>query len=1022
MTAPAPIAAERQQRLAEHTPMMQQYLRIKAEYPGMLLFYRMGDFYELFFEDAERAARLLDITLTKRGQSAGQPIPMAGVPYHAVEGYLARLVRRGVSVAICEQKGDPAKSKGPVEREVVRIVTPGTLTDEALLDERQENLICALAECGAESKAQDSRAQESGTQSRAKSGAESGSGSRAAPEARFGLAVLELASGRFSVLEFSGLEALSAELERLRPAELLLSEDSRLHEQLGEPLAAGIARRAPWQFDADSAERLLCEQFGTQDLAGFGCAGLSLGIGAAGCLLQYVKETQRVALPHLRGLRTETRDDALILDAATRRNLELTHSLSAATSPGQGGGSSDQHTLAGIMDRTATAMGARLLRRWINRPLRDRVVVSERHQAIEALLRSGVFEALREELAAIADLERILARVALGSARPRDLAALREALARLPALHADLGMTESSRLGQLDTELGEHPELVSLLQRALIEQPPMLIRDGGVIARGYDPELDALRDLAEHGDQFLIDLEQRERERTGISTLKVGYNRVHGYYIELGRSHAERVPDDYQRRQTLKTSERYITPELKRFEGQVLSARERSLAREKLLYEALIEQLQTSLAPLQLSAAAIAELDVLCNLAERAERLNWSRPQLSDAPGIRIEDGRHPVVEQVRAEPFVANGLTLDQAARMLVITGPNMGGKSTFMRQVALIVVMAYAGSFVPARSAELGPIDRIFSRIGAADDLARGRSTFMVEMEETANILNHATANSLVLMDEIGRGTSTFDGLSLAWACAEALADQLRAFTLFATHYFELTALPERHTSVRNVHLDAVEHGERIVFLHSLREGPASQSYGLQVAALAGVPAAVIARAREHLRRLEEQSVARDQGATQLSLFPPESELKPAKTPVPPSAPAQSTPEAPAASAAAQSASVRSLKRGIFRAPSPKPKPPMIREPSANSDHNLSACPDQNLSPSSNPAPSLAVSPDPTAASAQDPGPGPRTGPDPDLNLAPRLNPALKALRQLDPNDLSPRKALETLYQLQALDRGTD
>ena len=655
-----------------------------------------------------------------------------------------------------------------------------------------------------------------------------------------------------------------------------------------------------------------------------------------------MKETQRVALPHLRGLRTETRDDTLILDAATRRNLELTRSLSATLSAGQGSGASDQHTLAGIMDRTATAMGARLLRRWINRPLRDRSAVGARHQAIEALLHAGVFEALREELAAIGDLERILARVALGSARPRDLAALREALARLPALHADLGMAESTRLGQLDSALGEHPELLDLLQRALIEQPPMLIRDGGVIARGYDPELDELRDLAEHGDQFLIELEQRERARTGIGTLKVGYNRVHGYYIELGRSHAERVPDDYQRRQTLKASERYITPELKRFEEQVLSARERSLAREKLLYDALIERLQANLSPLQASAAAIAELDVLCNLAERAEQLHWNRPTLSNKVGIRIEEGRHPVVEQVRAEPFVPNGLTLDDDARMLIITGPNMGGKSTVMRQVALILVMAYAGSFVPARSAELGPIDRIFSRIGAADDLTRGRSTFMVEMEETANILNNATANSLVLMDEIGRGTSTFDGLSLAWACAEALADQLRAFTLFATHYFELTALPERHASVRNVHLDAVEHGERIVFLHSLREGPASQSYGLQVAALAGVPAAVIARAREHLRRLEEQSLARDRGATQLSLFPTE----PAAAKVTDSGPAL-----PVSSSSESSAS------------SAPPEPPMIREP--------------------------------------------------------RPNPALDALRELELDDLSPRKALEVLYRLQALDQ---
>ncbi|MFP4494438.1 MAG: DNA mismatch repair protein MutS, partial [Halochromatium sp.] len=580
--------------------MMQQYLRIKAEYPNLLLFYRMGDFYELFFEDAERAARLLDITLTKRGQSAGTPIPMAGVPYHAVESYLARLVRHGVSVAICEQKGDPSKAKGPVEREVVRIVTPGTLTDEALLEERQENLLCALAESGSASAAGSNISAAAGSGTRSAAGPTSSSGAGAGAATHFGLAVLELASGRFSVLELKGLEALTAELERLRPAELLLSENSRLPEQLGEQLAsgltAGVTRRAPWQFDADSATRLLCEQFGTRDLEGFGCAGLTRAIGAAGCLLQYVKETQRVALPHLRGLRTETRDDALILDAATRRNLELTRSLSMAAERGPHTGARDQHTLAGIMDRTATAMGARLLRRWINRPLRDRGAVGARHQAIEALLHSGVFEALREELAAIGDLERILARVALGSARPRDLAALREALARLPALHADLGMAESARLGQLDSALGEHPELLDLLQRALIEQPPMLIRDGGVIARGYDPELDELRDLAEHGDQFLIELEQRERARTGIATLKVGYNRVHGYYIELGRSHAERVPDDYQRRQTLKASERYITPELKRFEEQVLSARERSLAREKLLYDALIERLQAALA------------------------------------------------------------------------------------------------------------------------------------------------------------------------------------------------------------------------------------------------------------------------------------------------------------------------------------------------------------------------------------------------------------------------------------------
>ena len=844
----APVAAG-------HTPMMQQYLRIKAEHPDMLLFYRMGDFYELFYDDAERAAALLDITLTKRGQSAGRPIPMAGVPYHAAEGYLAKLVRHGVSVAICEQIGDPTKSKGPVEREVVRVVTPGTLTDEALLDERRENLLCAVAE-GAGG---------------------GGTGGAAEPADRFGIAVLELASGRFSVLELDTTEALAAELERLRPAELLLNEDSRLPESIaaaGPGSGIGIARRQVWLFDADSAERLLCDQFGTRDLAGFGCAELRLAIGAAGCLLQYVKDTQRAALPHLRGLSTERRDDAVILDAATRRNLELVATL--------GSDGSDQHTLAGVMDRTATAMGARLLRRWISRPLRDPVAIQGRHDAIEALTLGRAFNGLREELAAIADLERIISRIALGTARPRDLTALRDGLGHLPALHAGLADIESPLLRSLDENLGEHPETRALLASALIETPPMLIRDGGVIARGYDAELDELRDLAEHGDRFLLDLERRERERTGISTLKVSYNRVHGYYIEIGRSHADRVPDDYQRRQTLKGAERYITPELKRFEDQVLSARERALAREKALYDGLLEQLRADLASLQTSAAAIATLDVLCNLAERADHLDWIRPQLCNEPQIEIDDGRHPVVEHVGASagraPFVANGVRFDDRRRVLIITGPNMGGKSTYMRQIALIVLMAYAGSFVPARHARIGPVDRIFSRIGAADDLAGGRSTFMVEMEETANILHNASERSLVLMDEIGRGTSTFDGLSLAWACAVELATRTRAFTLFATHYFELTTLPDEYAGMANLHLDAVEHGERIVFLHAVREGPANQSYGLQVAALAGVPAAVIERARERLRELEEAAHAQSSRSdapremAQMSLFAPE------------------------------------------------------------------------------------------------------------------------------------------------------
>jgi len=825
--------------LSQHTPVMQQYLRLKAEHPGMLLFYRMGDFYELFFEDAERAAALLDITLTKRGQSAGRPIPMAGVPYHAAEGYLARLVRKGVSVAICEQIGDPAKSKGPVERKVVRIITPGTLTDESLLEERRENLLTAIAE-GAEG---------------------------------YGIAVLELSSGRFWVLEVEAREALASELVRLAPAEILIAEDSRLSESLG--LERGITRRPTWHFDADSGQRLLTDQVGTRDLTGFGCADLPLAIGAAGCLLQYVRDTQRAALPHIRGLSTERRDEAVILDAATRRNLEISESLSGRP----------EHTLAGVLDRTATPMGSRLLRRWLHRPLRDRRLVRERHQGVAWLLETGLGPDLRAVLTQIGDLERILARVALGSARPRDLAVLRDSLALCPELRLPLAATEDPLLARLAAEIGEHPGTLDLLRRALIEQPPVLIRDGGVMAPGYDPELDQLRALSSDASQFLLDLESRERERTGIPTLKVGYNRIHGYYIELGRARADQVPADYVRRQTLKGVERYITPELKRFEDEVLGSRERALAREKALYETLLVTLAESLVPLQASASALAELDCLVNLALRAEALDWSRPELSEETRIEIRDGRHPVVEQVLDGPFTANGLSLDADRRMLVITGPNMGGKSTYMRQCALIVLLAYAGSYVPARSAVIGPIDRVFSRIGASDDLAGGRSTFMVEMEETANILHNATDRSLVLMDEVGRGTSTFDGLSLAWSCGVELARRIRAFTLFATHYFELTTLPEEHAGIANVHLDALEHGNRIIFMHAVRQGPANQSYGLAVAALAGVPAAVIDRAKKRLRELEEAALRHAQQgaepAVQLSLFPPEPET-PAEHPV--------------------------------------------------------------------------------------------------------------------------------------------
>jgi DNA mismatch repair protein MutS len=813
----------------QHTPVMQQYLRLKAQQPDMLLFYRMGDFYELFYQDAEKAARLLDITLTKRGQSAGQPIPMAGVPYHAAEGYLAKLVRLGESVAICEQIGDPATSKGPVERKIVRIVTPGTVTDEALLEERRDNLLAALH--------QDAKG--------------------------FGLAHLDLASGRFQVQQLGTREALASELERLRPAELLVGED--------QPLAAalngwrGITRRPAWHFDLDTAERLLSRQFGTRDLGGFGCADQPLAVAAAGCLLQYVQDTQHSALPHIRGLSLERREDSIVIDAATRRNLELDHSLSGQP----------RHTLAGIMDRTVTAMGGRMLRRWINRPLRDLQTVRQRHAAIGELLAQDAFPDLREVLRGIGDVERILARVALKSARPRDLAVLRDSLGLLPRIQELLGGLDSPLLSELAQQARPHPETHELLSRAIIENPPVLIRDGGVLARGYDEQLDQLRGLSENAAQFLLDLEQRERERSGLNNLKVSYNRVHGYYIEVSRSQSERVPEDYVRRQTLKGAERFITPELKRFEDQVLSARERSLAREKVLYDELLETLGQDIPALQSSAEALATLDVVGNLAERAQTLNLSCPELSENPGVNIRDGRHPVVEQVTEGDFVANDVRLDEQRRILIITGPNMGGKSTYMRQTALVVLLAYAGSYVPAAAALLGPIDRIFSRIGASDDLAGGRSTFMVEMEETANILHNASDNSLVLMDEIGRGTSTFDGLSLAWASAVELATRIRAFTLFATHYFELTTLPEEYPAIANVHLDAVEHGDSIVFLHAVREGPANQSYGLQVAALAGVPRPVIDQARRRLRELENSAHRHTmQQASQLSLFPDEPE----------------------------------------------------------------------------------------------------------------------------------------------------
>ena len=798
---------------SQHTPMMQQYLRIKAEHPDTLLFYRMGDFYELFYDDARKAAALLDITLTARGKSAGEAIPMAGVPYHAAEGYLARLVKLGESVAICEQIGDPAASKGPVERKVVRIVTPGTVTDEALLEERRDNLVVAVHSDGE----------------------------------RHGIAALDVTSGRFTVLEVIGLEALRGEIERLNPAELLLDDDGSLAQHVERP---GLRRQPPWYFELDTARRLLTQQFGTHDLSGFGCETMHLAVAAAGCLLQYVKDTQLTALPHIRGLRVERREDSLVLDAASRRNLELETSLAG----------SREHTLAWVMDRTSTPMGSRLLRRWLNRPLADHGQLALRHQAVAVLLDGRPFESLQESLRSIGDIERILARVALRSARPRDFAQLRDSLGLLPALRSMLTNIftgqDCALLESLHGRLNEYPQVHELLERAIIESPPMLIRDGGVIAPGFDAELDELRAIKDNAGQFLLDLEARERERTGIPNLKVAYNRVHGYYIEISKAQTDKAPDDYIRRQTLTGAERYIIPELKAFEDKALSAAERALAREKGLYDELFDTLATDLPDLQDSASALAELDALANLAERADSLDLAQPELVDAPGLLIEGGRHPVVEQVSTEPFIPNDVRFDTRRRMLIITGPNMGGKSTYMRQTALITLLAHVGSFVPAKRAVIGPFDRIFTRIGASDDLAGGRSTFMVEMTETANILHNATERSLVLMDEVGRGTSTFDGLSLAWACAEQLSTAVRAFTLFATHYFELTTLPETLEGVANVHLDAVEHGDGIVFMHAVKEGPANQSYGLQVAALAGVPKDVIKRAREHLLRLENRS----------------------------------------------------------------------------------------------------------------------------------------------------------------------
>ena len=794
---------------SNHTPMMQQYLQLKAQHPDILLFYRMGDFYELFYDDAKRAAVLLDISLTKRGASAGEPIPMAGVPYHAVEGYLAKLVALGESVAICEQIGDPAAAKGPVERKVVRIVTPGTVSDEALLPERQDNLVAAIYE----------------------------------QKGVFALATLDMTSGRFLMTELPSKEAVSAELQRLMPAEILYPEDFA-HAQILNNYK-GLRRRPVWEFELVTAKTLLNRQFGTQSLEGFGVEQAEVGLCAAGCVLHYAQETQRTALPHVQSIQLQQNSETVLLDAATRRNLELTQNLAGGT----------EATLAAVLDKCVTPMGSRLLKRWIHQPIRDLNKLQKRQDIIKTLQESGLIESLQPCLQQVGDMERILARVALRSARPRDLTRLRTALAQIPIL-VNYAQNQTACLAQMMAQLADFSELQSLLERAIIDNPPQLIRDGGVIAEGYHAELDEWRQLSAGATQYLEQLEIRERESTGIDTLKIGFNAVHGYYIQISQGQAHKAPIHYVRRQTLKNAERYIIPELKTYEDKVLKAKGASLALEKQLYDALFDAIMPHLAELQLAAMVLAELDVLTNLAERAQTLNYVRPTYSPQRGVQIKGGRHPVVEQMISDPFIANPVYLNAQRHLLIVTGPNMGGKSTYMRQIALICLMAYIGSFVPAESAEIGMLDRIFTRIGASDDLASGRSTFMVEMTEMANILHQATAQSLVLIDEIGRGTSTYDGLSLAWACAEWLAKKTQSLTLFATHYFELTSLPSQLKGVANVHLDAREHNDTIVFMHSVQEGAASKSYGLAVAALAGVPKPVITMAKQRLAHLEELS----------------------------------------------------------------------------------------------------------------------------------------------------------------------
>ena len=818
--------------LSSHTPMMQQYLRVKMEHPHSLMFYRMGDFYELFFDDAHKAAKLLGITLTHRGKTSGKPIPMAGVPYHAAEGYLARLVKKGETVVICEQIGE-VTGKGPVERGVVRIITPGTLTDDALLNSHQSSNLVSLC----------------------------------LQQNQIGIALLDLSAGIFKVQQMEYLpEQLTIELSRLMPSEIVVDEDivdPNIIEQVKKQLNCPVTKRPNVDFNLNNAQKTLCDQFAVSTLSGFGIDHLPLAKAAAAALIHYAKETQKTALPHIRSIQLEQSSDFIALDPVTRRNLELVEPLFEHGT-----------SLFQLINDCQTAMGSRLLSRTLMQPLRDTVLLDARLDAIQTLIQGYHESPVRLVLKEISDIERVLSRVALGSARPRDLVQLRQACAQIPylrhALQPIVSTLQSTLIQSLNEELGDFHGLHQRLMQAIVENPPVLLRDGNVIAEGFDSELDELRKIRDHAGQFLIDLEIKERQESGIPTLKIGYNRVSGYYIELTRAQAEQAPEHYIRRQTLKNAERYITPELKSFEDKVLSSESRALAREKMLFEMLLDELRQDIAQLQMMSSAIAQIDLLANFAHQARLRNWARPEYSPEIGIKITAGRHPVVEALSKTAFTPNDTLLDYNHRLAIITGPNMGGKSTYMRQTALIALLGYCGSYVPAQTAVLGPIDRVFTRIGSADDLSTGKSTFMVEMTETSQILHHATSQSLVLMDEVGRGTSTYDGLSLAWACVLDLSKRIKCLCLFATHYFELTEL-SKESGVDNYHVTAKEMNGNLILLHKVQQGPASQSHGLQVAKLAGIPANVIKEAQNRLRILEKQQHKNVNLAVQDDLFAP-------------------------------------------------------------------------------------------------------------------------------------------------------